>query len=299
MTMHSRHSSRNLIAKVFELLALVTIGWFTSFTLAAPVSAATHALLLGDWESVRVLVNLNDQMKWVLRPDDPRSMWRKYTFDATSMRFMNETFACEFRKPVGSKALSPRVLFDKESVQRPPALKGLLGGKLIDFDLGHLRKSAFTLYYSRCTGKYPNHGEANWIAATSTTLLVPIANSIIVLERPPIVQDAKHSRYCELATTLSESAICADRQLWQLRRYALASRKLAAKESTTLQAAMVVEDAAQVAVMASCKGDSACLYDALDADASELVQLRGTGWCGNRAYAPASGATRCIQGDVD
>ncbi len=296
------HLSRHLFGMVSELpslLGLLITACLVGVIVVGPASAATDPSLLGDWEVTRVVVKSNDQMKWVLRPDDPRNMWRKYTFDAKSMRMMKETFACEFQKPNKSKAVSAKVLFNKESAQRPPALKGLLDGKLTDFDLGQWKKAALTLYYSQCATEHPNRNETNWIAASATALLMPLANSIVILERPPKAQDAKQSKYCSSATAASERAICADRELWQLRRYALAARRLAAQESSAVQAEMAIESTAQTKVIEACNGNAECLYDALDADVSALVQMRGTGWCGTKAYAPVDGANRCIRGAVD
>jgi hypothetical protein len=265
-------------AMLSQLVSFCLIPAYANTT--DPDSAASWQ---GDWEVTRVLMTDGMQPQWSMREDDPRLMARTLHLGPDGVRFRNTDFNCSVLQ-TSDQPQALRSLFSKSaaSTKRPPSIHGTLYGRAHDYELGSLKGRAIQLLEVHC--KPDSHNlvaEANWLAltippsASSAALLMPYQpDTLLVLRRtqPGAHSDAAQASYCVQATSASDKAICADRQLWRMYTYTLSALQRAHSPRPEINEALTQDVAEQLQKRQACQGNTQCLYEVLDRHIELLVQ---------------------------
>lgn len=238
----------------------------------------------GNWEVSRVLMTGGLQPQWSLREDDPRLMDRTLHLGPDVVRFRNTDPGCSALPLAGGRPQVLRSLFAKSAVgtKRPPSIRGALYGRVSDYELGALKDRTVQLLELRCQREdHSLMAEANWLAVTippsasSAVLLMPYQpDALLLLRRAPpgAHPDALRASYCVQASSSSDKAICADRQLWRMHTYTLSALSRAQSPRAEINAAVAKDVAEQLQKRQACQGDVQCLYEVLDRHIDLLVQ---------------------------
>jgi hypothetical protein len=224
------------------------------------------------------------QPQWSMREDDPRLMARTLHLGPDAVRFRNIDSGCSALPLTGGKPQAMRSLFAKSATgtKRSPTLHGALYGRASDYQLGALRDRTVQLLELRCQSEsHKLMAEANWLAvtvppsATSAALLMPYQpDALLVLRRAPsgAHPEAAQASYCVQATSTSDKAICADRQLWRMHTYTLSALQRAQSPRAEINEAVAKDVAEQLQKRQACQGNIRCLYEVLDRHIELLVQ---------------------------
>jgi hypothetical protein len=179
----------------------------------------------------------------------------------------------------GGKPQSMRTFFAKHGSKRPAAMRGTLYGHQENYELGELRGLAVKLFEIRCQTSSENFpGDANWLAATASpaSLLIPYEpDALLVLRRLPpsgTPPDSAQTEYCQQATSPSDRAICADRQLWLMHGYTISAQQRAQSPRPESNADLARDITALLEARQECNGERNCIYEVLDRHIDLLVQ---------------------------
>ena len=266
------------LGRLTNVVALMA-GYFTAALLVtSPATAATGIApqLLGEWEVTRAIMPQSlSRQQWSMRENDPRLMSRTLVVTSDSVNFQRYEPNCALAQMAGAKNVSMRALFAKEGgLKRPAAMKGLLYGRAIDYELASLKGHTVDLWQVTCKstdGRKPPF--ANWIAVSSaasgkaTTLLVPNDYDALLLMRSMPSTDvplAAQAEFCKQTLSASDKAVCANRQLLRLHSFVQTARARVVSDRQEFNDSIEATNNEQLKQREACNGDTICLYEALD-----------------------------------
>jgi uncharacterized protein YecT (DUF1311 family) len=183
---------------------------------AGPAAATTASVppptLQGIWDVERVAMDLQDQIHWGYRPNDPFLLYRALTIDkAGTIAFNGSNFGCKQTRWQARSTTWGQLL--ARGFRRPA-----VGGRkpiptAKDFDLD-VKETAAVVAYQLCPAREPKASfpASAWITVPETdrvALRIDGAALLLLKRRPPEAKP-EASFPCAKATTASEKAICAD-----------------------------------------------------------------------------------------
>jgi uncharacterized protein YecT (DUF1311 family) len=242
---------------------------------AAPPGKPTDAppaAVLGTWDVEKVAVDLQDQMHWDYRPDDPQYLHRTLTIDAQGIRFNGSNYACKQARWQARQVTWGTLL--AKGFPRPT--NG--GRKAIptprDFELP-VATGTTLVAYQLCPSLEPKAAfpASAWLAVQGPDSLAlrMDASGLMILKRRPPGARPRASFPCEKATTVTEKALCADFALaaWD-RSVALAFRQASGRRSAGSD--LVDEQKAWLKKRDACGANSECLETEMFQRVTELSQ---------------------------
>lgn len=234
--------------------------------------------LFGEWEVTRVLVDLADQPRWSMRPNNPELLYRSMTIDAHSVRLVRA-------EPCAQTSWQPltttwRGLFHKSRIMRRTREGRDIYVEPKDFDLDVQPAQRVRAYLACPDPKQPagrswQHGV--WMALqTPDTLVVRYddGQALIVLQRRAPGSPPRASFPCEQASTATQKAICSDVELaaWD-RSVAAGLRRVLDYKDGEDKAKVLRDQMAWQAERDRCGGDRACIEEQLFFRVERLNQL--------------------------
>lgn len=248
----------------------------TSFAAAAPVAPAQ---VLGDWEVTRLLVpdGFSNSQRF-MKPDDARVMGRKYTLQMKSVTYNDELTECTLDSTLAKQTFPIKTLFADERTARPKIMGRPFYRRARHYALGSLAREHVTIYAYRCgttaDGSNPQiNNTGNWFAATRDTIIWPLApDALLLLKRQPTKATAEQAAFCASATLPSDKTLCADREMWLMKEFTDTYRDCAMPLAPGPSEPLRAQLDAYVAQRNACDGVRACVYSALDEQASLLAQ---------------------------
>lgn len=251
---------------------------------ATPNEDTSNASIQGEWEVTAVLMTGGMQPQWSMHENDPRMMGRRLRVTPDAVEFKQEAYECGLIPMITGKPQPMKALFAMGLVgTRPKSFSGPLYGSMDDYDLGPARGQPVKLFELQCKKPDENFlAESNWIALTSATPKSPATllmayqpDALLVLQRPaanigPL--ETSQATYCREASTVSDKAICADRQLLTMHGYTQSALKRAHSPRPEVNAALERDVSAQRQKRLDCQGDVRCIYQVLDEHIAMLVQ---------------------------
>lgn len=259
-----------VLAIGLEGLALCTgMLWWSSASAAPTAAPAPPAGLAGTWEVEKVAVDLQDQMHWAFRPDDPQLLGRELVVEPERVRLGAGSLDC---KPGWKAQPSTWGALIGKGFPRPSG-----GGRSktptpVDFGLSLPAKGAVTAY-STCSGgaAFP---QDRWVALTDAdTLALHYDNQVLlILKRRPATAAPRASFACARAGTATEKAICASHTLAGWDRSVAAAYEQALERRPDDATRIQPEQQEWLRKRNACGADTKCLQDQMVERVSMLVQ---------------------------
>ena len=255
-------------------LTVLTSLWI-SVALATPMSPQQ---VLGDWEVTRLLATAGfSNSQRFMSPDDPQVMGRKYSFQAGSVTYDNETKRCKLDTSLARQTFPIKALFAEERIPLPKIIKKKFYRRAAQYELGSLARESVRIYVYLCEKtdgsetKINNTG--NWFAATKDTIIWPLASDALVLmKRRPTQPTAEQTAFCNTATLANDKTICADREMWLMKVFTETVRDCAIHFARRTPDELRSELDAYVVKRNACDGSRSCVYEVLSQHAYRLAQ---------------------------
>lgn len=212
-----------------------------------------------------------------MNPDDPQVMGRKYSFQADSVTYDNETKRCKLDASLARQTFPMRALFAEEPIPRPKIIQKRFYRRAAQYELGALARESVRIYAYQCEKIDGNdtkiNNTGNWFAATQDTIIWPLASdALVVMKRQPTRPTTEQTAFCNTATHASDKTICADREMWLMKTFTDISRECAIAYELRTPDTLRQQIDVFVAKRNACEGARACVYAALDSHVSLLAQ---------------------------
>ncbi len=234
--------------------------------------------LFGDWEVTRLLATAGfSNSQRFMNPDDPQVMGRKYSFQADSVTYDNETKRCKLNASLARQTLPIKALFVEEPIPRPKIIQKRFYRRAAQYELGSLARESVRIYAYQCEKIDGNdtkiNNTGNWFAATKDTIIWPLASdALVVMKRQPTRPTTEQTAFCNTATHASYKTICADREMWLMKTFTDISRECAIAYELRTPDTLRQQIDVFVAKRNACEGARACVHAALDSHVSLLAQ---------------------------
>jgi hypothetical protein len=256
----------------FWLRALAFVAILSSAAEATPLKPSQ---IFGDWEVTQLLVTdgvSNSQRS--MNPDDARMVGRKYSFRPDSVIYLNEPERCTLDASLAKKTLSIKALFAGERLPKPNLVRDRFYRRAAQYALGPLLREQIAVYAYRCVDRETRLNQmGNWFAVTKDTIIWPEApDAFVIMKRQPTAKTKEQTAFCSTATIASDKTICADRELWLMKKYTEAVHECAIAYDLQSPKGMRDDLDAYVAKRDACEGARSCVYSTLQEHVSILGQ---------------------------
>lgn len=227
------------------------------------------AIPAGTWDVVRVAVDPGDQPHWRYRPDDPRLLGRELRVGAADATLNDGTDPC-----VNARWRAERRTWEAlltAGFARPAAANRAVAPTPDEMGLAVRPGAETTVWTPACGGDW---NEA-WLAqvAADTVAMRLDASALLVLARRPAGARPAPSFACAGARDEALVAICGDVALAAWDRSVNAALRAARTRAPAEAAQLDAEQRAWDATRSRCRGDAACLGDAMQRRVEELSLL--------------------------
>jgi uncharacterized protein YecT (DUF1311 family) len=229
--------------------------------------------LLGAWDVEHVNVDVQDQMHWGIRPEDPQLLDRELAIQPESIHFTGDRNPCQ-QGPWKARTLTWAKLFGR-SFSRDPGGGRSARPSPADFGL-KVDKNATVTYYPICsTPEVLSTDTQNqrWVAQRGMDVLVMhYSNQVLLtLRRRPRDAKPRASFDCQKAATATETAICTSHDLAGWDRSAALAFKEAIARSPEKAGDIREEQRRWLKKRDACGGKSECLRETFWERVQELT----------------------------